>query len=347
MIKNLLLTPRSLIIGLIAMYALVPYFLHFLNIYEVPWAGMNLIFSLVLIIQMTLLKSNSRNFITLKFKPPKRKSLLLYFVLSAVVFYQFPWHSDRVSFGASVSAIFRAIWLYVMLSHLYCSERRRLFIFILTTILMFIDESRTYFLIGFLALGFYSKKKSTYILLGIGAAILLAATRMNVKADSLNFFLYGIIGESYNATKPVGQVMQLSNVNINEFGHLFHTFFQPFLIPIELVLNKLFNISSINQSTYLGAAVKNQLGETLSPMGGWYITADFVYYGYFFGIIFLLIYNWIGWKLTHYLFNPKIAPFLFFIFIKATPFVYWKFIIYVIIVFSCLGFFQKLKLGRR
>ena len=101
------------------------------------------------------------------------------------------------------------------------------------------------------------------------------------------------------------------------------------------------------QDSFLAEAVQFNLGEKLSPMGGWYILADFVYYG-FYGIPILFLYTVFLWRFTSVLFDTRsfpYAPFIFFIAIKATPYVYVKFIYYIFLVTLLLSFFGVLKRG--
>jgi hypothetical protein len=179
--------------------------------------------------------------------------------------------------------------------------------------------------------------------------IILAAVRMSISDNSLNFLTYGIVGESYNAVRSVGQVIAVEDQPINSIAHIIHTFFQSIIFPFEFIANRVLNFDLPAQNSYLSDVVNNKLDEKLSPMGGWYIVADFVYYGYA-GIIFLLLYMYLSWFLTCSLFNFPNFPFgsfLFFISIKSTPFVYWKMLFYLLIIFYFVNLMNKLTLYGR
>jgi hypothetical protein len=214
---------------------------------------------------------------------------------------------------------------------------------------MFIDESRTYFMIGLLAITSSSVHRKFLLLLGIGLAVLLAATRMSVGIGSWNFLTYGIVGESYNAVRPVGQILAVSNFNINSVAHLAHTMFQPIIFPVEFVAARVIGVDFPSQSYYFSKLVETSLGEKLSPMGGWYIVADFIYYGYL-GLIPFAIYLFFSWWMTCKLFNTNAFPygaFIFFISIKSTPYVYWKMVFYILVIFYIVKALDRIVLASK
>jgi hypothetical protein len=331
-----------------AMYGLVPYLLNIFEMFDVHWAEPNLHFSLLGALFVLSLKPskkilNLKQFYTKIYLP--KWQYATFFTLALTMFYFFPWHDDRESFGASLSALMRAVWLIVIFKSINQSERFRFIIIILTMLLMFIDESRTYFMIMLMILAARSNYRKTFFVLCIIGVIFTAATRMGVNGSITNSLLYGVIGEAYNATKPVGQILLVSGEDINIFGHLLHTFLQPFIFPAEFIVNKLTTAKIPGQSSYFSEAVSKALQEQLSPMGGWYIVADFVHYGVF-GAILMLFYLSMTWKITNFLLNTNDFPFgafVFFISIKATPFIYFKFIFYILAVKLIISLFSRLR----
>lgn len=320
-----------------AMYGIVPFALNTLSVYEVHWAIPNLYFSLagmccVLTLNFPRKHLKIRQFYS-KIYLQKWHYVTL-FCLSLTVFILFPWHGDRESLGASFSALMRAAWLVVIFKSIDSSERTRLNLAVATLLLMFIDESRTYFMIMLVVIATRSKYRKTLFVISMLGVILVAATRMGVSSSVTAALLYGIIGESYNATKPVGQVLLIADEPLNVFGHLLHTFLQPFLFPFEFTLNLLLDSKIPSQSSYFADIVAENLGEQLSPMGGWYIVADFIYYGPL-GVLLLVFYLKFTWWISNYMLNTSSFPFgafVFFISIKATPYVYYKFVFYILAV---------------
>lgn len=350
--KNISLA-KVLAILLVGMYGLTPLIVDVLGLYTVPWSTQNLLLSLSLIIYLYFMPSKLQKWqlINTISENLNIKNYLIYFlfVVSLIIFYIYPWHDDRESLGASVAAFFRAAWLLVMFSCVAQNEKRKLLIFILSIILMYIDESRTYFMIGILAIAASSIYRKKLIFLALFSVVLLASVRMDVSGSALQLILYGIIGEGYNATKPVGQILSISDENINYVGHLFQTFLQPIIFPVEFIGNRVFNLSLPQQFDYFSSPVERYLGEKLSPMGGWYIVADFVYYGAI-GIPLLIMYMHMVWVVTCKIFNTSVFPFGSFIFlisIKATPYVYWKFIFYLVVVFFVIQLLNKFSINGR
>jgi hypothetical protein len=335
--------------SLILMYGVVPYFLSVMDLYEVPYAELNFLYSIIasLFIYVLPVTINNGFFSNIHGSLMLKDRIVgIIFVFALILFQLFPWHQDRESFGASLAALFRAAWLLVMFASTQRSEKYKIKIFILSIVLMFVDESRTYFMVGLLVLSSSSTYRNTLVVLGVFLVIILAAVRMSISDNSLNFLFYGIVGESYNATRSVGQVLAVDNQQINTMGHLFQIYFQPILFPFEFVATRVLDYDFPTQNSYLSDIVSSGLNEQLSPMGGWYIVADFVYYGYL-GIFLLLLYLLLNWFLTCYIFNTPNFPFgsfLFFLSIKSTPYVYWKMLYYLIFIFYAIKVINKLVL---
>lgn len=330
------------------MYGIVPFLLNVSGIYDVHWAETNLYFSLAGVLFIATLPPQ-KHFLKLKQYYPKlqlkRWHYVSFFCISLAMFLLFPWHDDRESLGASFSALMRAVWLIVIFKSINRSERFRSFLLGLTILLMFVDESRTYFMIMLMILTSRSKYRKFYFVIAIFGIIFVAATRMDVGGSIITSLMYGITGEAYNATKPVGQILLVTNEQVNFVGHLLHTFLQPFALPFEFIITRILNLPFASQSSYFGIIVEQSLGEKLSPMGGWYIVADFVYYGIF-GAVLMFCYLHFTWWITNLLLSNSEFPFgafVFFVSIKATPYVYYKFIFYILVVKILVSFLVRIR----
>lgn len=351
--RSRLIIGKLLCSSLVLMYGFVPFYLDKSGIYTIIWAYDNLVLSLIFSFVILFIPNYASKFDLIKFEysgwfsKNKIITIFLFFLVCLFSFSLWPWHEDRVSLGASFSAFCRAVWVINTFCFVRESEFKKNLVLIMTAVLVFVDESRTYFVISFFVLSFSSKYVLTYFSLGMLSLVVVAAVRVGEGISGLDLLTYGLIGEGYNGAKSVGQVFEVSDVSINKFFHLLLTFLQPFYFPIEFLGNKIFDLDLPTQDSFLAGAVQKYLGEKLSPMGGWYILSDFIYYG-FAGIPLLFFYTLFMWRFTSVLFDTRVfpfAPFVFFISIKATPYVYVKFVYYIFIVVVFLSFIGVLKKG--
>lgn len=317
------------------MYGFVPFLVEYFDLFPAPYAQINLVFSLILALAIYAMpnKLPFRWRLAVVPRMPSYKLTFTLFIAAAVIFYLFPWHGDRESAGASLSAVFRALWLITTFTYARSKEKERFALMGLTVVLMYIDESRTYFLVSLIILAITSKYRFSLLGISISLAILLAAVRSEDSGGGADLALYGIIGEGYNATKVVGQIHE-SNHPINEISHLAQTFLQPVIFPAEMFISRVINKDYITQEGHMAILVGNSLDEIFNPMGGWYIVADFIHYKYV-GIPLMIIYIFITWIATRAVFDAPDFPFgsfFMFIAIKSNPFIYWKFIYYIIII---------------
>jgi len=344
-----ILGAKLISVAFFLMYGIVPYALNELQVFDVFWAEVNLLYSFLGAMTVLTFPKINRHLRVKNFTSNKSLSInqiAAYFCISLILFFLFPWHDDRESSGAQIASLFRATWLVVVVKSMDRSEKFRRRLFLLSLILMMIDESRTYFMIILSALALRSKYTIRYISISIFGVILVAATRMSISGGVSQIMMYGIVGESYNATRPVGQILQIREYAIDWPLHIAHTFFQPFIIPFELLFNKIGLTFFLPQNYHLSEVVSRKLGEALSPMGGWYIPADFIYYG-FAGYFFFVLYLGLSWVITNYVLNTRSFPigaFVFMISIKATPYVYWKFVLYIFLVSILVGIISKMSL---
>lgn len=332
---------------LTAMYGLVPLLVDSYNLFDAPYAILNFWFSVALLFFIVFLPTKGTSFKMPLIFTESRNSYLtfLIFFTAIYIFYLFPWHDDRESTGASFAAFFRALWFVVAVSYINATERIRLIVIIATIILMYVDQSRTYFLLLLLILAVRSNYKKITLIFGLLSAIALGAVRSTDSGGGLDILLYGIIGEGYNATKAVGQIYEISNIPIDIISHIASTLMQPITFPVDILIYKIFPESYNLQDSYLSKAVESNLDQIFNPMGGWYVVGDFVYYGYA-GIPLMGLYIYTTWYLSRSLLDTTHFPYgAFFVFIavKATPFIYWKFIFYIILVAYIYRFLARFR----
>ena len=261
------------------------------------------------------------------------------FILCSISFYFNPWNENRTGLYASISALFRIIWVIVSIPLLRTNKYRM--IMLLSVILMFIDGSRTFVFIIFLYFIINNFVKKSFILIGFALVLLAASFRNGFYSFDL---LYGFFGEGVNGSSGIFQVMQVKNnlIQFPYFLHLIFTFFQPVLIIFSFFIPK--NLIDFDSSQFLSGAIFNDLGETYYPMGGFYILSEFVCYGYW-GILLFLIYYFVSIKITNALLDTEhivFSPALIFMLIKSSPHTYWNWIIWFCIIQFVIKFIFKL-----
>lgn len=333
----------GLIISLVMMYGLIPFSVHILGLRNIEWAYANLNYSLVLVFIISILVfSKPLPLPTLGLVPKSEVGnffIAVIFTLAVIIFYHFPWHDDRVSVGSQFAAVFRAIWLYLVFSCRFSSEFKRSTVLICTLVLMFIDQSRTTFLLAIFFLAYLSKYKAILLPTGILLGIILAAVRMSKSHSILTAVWFGIFGEAYNGAYPVGQVLQLDINIIDIWVYVTQVVFQPIIyVMFKLVSLIVPDLSDLTAQGMLASQVRSELGERLAPMGGWYLPASFIHLGPFTGI-FMATYVYSIYIFSKFLFQSKEFPYhLLFLFvaIKATPSVYINFCLYYGVVFFIL-----------
>ena len=338
---------------LVLMYGFVPIVLDTLGIYRIPWAFSNFSYSMALFfIILTLPNYNFKKyFFRFDFKSNYKVKTFLLFTVAIICFSLWGWTDDRVSAGASVSAFFRASWLLFCLCFINATENKKLLMLVLTAVLVFIDESRTYFMIAFFVLAISSNRKKIYFFIGMFTILLVAAVRQNESMTLLQMLTYGVVGEGYNGAKSVGQVIRLDLSNFSTVKHLSLTFLQPLYLPIQTIGGGL-GFDLPQQSDVLFELTAAQLGEKLSPMGGWYILSDFIIYREV-GVFYMALYiHWVWW-LCNRVFNTRYFPigaFLFFLSIKSSPLIFFKMMLYLILIATIVtalgGFKDKKQRGR-
>ena len=340
----------GLIVALVTMYALVPYLTHLIGWRLIDWAYDNFIYSLALLLILLCFKSVPQIGIRHLNLIPKSEmrylSIFIVFVVAIFLFYQFPWHTDRTSLGSKFSALARAIWLYVVFSLHSANEKKRTVVFVLTLILMLVDESRTTFILCIFFLTIRSEYSLYFLPIGVLSAIILAAVRMSASKGVLFAIWYGLFGEAYNGAFPISQTSQINFEVAQAIAYSAQIILQPIVfVLIKFVSLLSADINAITAHSMLVQEVKLTLNQKLAPMGGWYIPASFVHLGYF-GPIAMGAYLLAIFSFSKILFYSKYFPYhLLFIFlaIKATPHVYVNFCIYYALVFFVMNQLRKIK----
>lgn len=333
------LTGFNISLILILFYGLTPYI--YINIFNYGKSELydltkfQLTYSLITILFLILLKKikilknkklveKNNNWLSIKYA---NLIFPIIFALSCISFFLNPWSESREGLFASISALFRILWILVTIPLLKTSKSKLLLL--LSVILMFIDGSRTFVFIIFLYYLLNNKVNKKIILLGFILVLLSASFRNGFYSFDL---LYGIFGEGVNGSTGIFQVLLLPNSDTFPYiTHLFYTFFQPFFVILSLFIPATF--INFDSSQFLSSNVSSFLPENYYPMGGFYILSEFVYYGYL-GIFLFLIYYFVSFRLTSILLDNdfnQFSPVLLFMMIKSSPFTYWKWVIWFMI----------------
>ena len=212
--RSRLIIGKILCSSLVLMYGFVPYYLNSSGVYSILWAYDNFIFSLIFSAVILFIPNYSSKFDLIKFEYSgwfyKNKILTIssFFCICFFSFSLWPWHEDRESLGASFSAFCRALWVINTFCFVKETEIKKIFVLLMTAVLVFIDESRTYFIISFFVLSFSSRYVVSYFVLGMLSLVIVAAVRVGENISGIDLLTYGFIGEGYNGAKPVGQVFE-------------------------------------------------------------------------------------------------------------------------------------------
>ena len=194
--------PKVILVLFFVLYGYVPYILDHDLGYTLPWSTHNFFFALLVGLFCLFLPDKLpyrlSNYLPVFSSKPSNIFIILLFLLCLVIFYFFPWSVDRTSIGAQLAAVFRACWLFLCFSCVDSSNRKSILLIVLTLLLMFIDQSRTYFLICLLPIFSVVKQKQLFLVFGILAMLLVASLRSSASFHQL--LSYGIVGEAYNAT---------------------------------------------------------------------------------------------------------------------------------------------------
>lgn len=245
------------------------------------------------------------------------------------------WIDVREGFEGTISALFRIAW-FVIVINIRRSEltlpKRGLYV-VATTILMFFDQSRTYFLIALLVL--LTDLGLIAIIPALLAALLVAAIRSSENYGFVHSIMFAIGGEGYLGSQGVFQVLTIGDRGINFSIPAVQALFSPLTASITLFAKRLgYPTDMFDSSSYLGSYIQATTGDTYPPMGGFFILSEFVRAGWF-GIACMALYIVTVVFLTKKLFDTiefPIGSFIAILAIKNSPMTYWNLVISVFVV---------------
>jgi hypothetical protein len=315
---------------LVLIYGLVPYVVaEYLGIDVFYGAQRNLVFSLAFACALPLLalvQIDPRDGPISRVPAPIVQWAL--FAGALVAFVNAPWISDRESFGASVSALFRIAWLTVAFRAAGGTPLTVNVTILQTIALMFVDGSRTYFLVALLPLVMPKRRAGLYLAVGLAAVLFVAAFRDKAVGGSsfLEVATYGLYGEGFNGALGVSQVLESgAKPGVRD---VVVAMLQPFFIPDNWVARAT-GLGVVDSSSTIGGAIAASLGQDYPPMGGFYIASEFIGLGWL-GFPLLLAYCLLAYVVTKVIFDRPAFPFgsaLFLLAIKASPNNYWKMVV--------------------
>ena len=278
--------------------------------------------------------------------------ILTIFLICLVLFILYGWHNDRESVGASIAAVARVVWLItVCICTLKDIFQRR--VLIITLILMIFDESRTIFFVCFMAI-FYQKniqfktiKTIIPLIMSIILMLYVANVRNDIEIESLfDFMEYAVRGEVVNSLKPFLSVWSNDAVSeIFAIRYFFSYLLLPFYFPFEKI-GVLANLGISDQQELVLEAAGISSGVDIAPMGGYHAATDVIIFGYF-GLILWAITLFVWFYVLSFL-NLKngdrylplgwlLSPLI----IKATPFVFFNLVYYVLLLLIIYRIFFK------
>jgi hypothetical protein len=272
----------------------------------------------------------------------KREPVQVHPALAAAVFIggcfwlrEYPWVDVREGIEGTVSAIFRIFWFVIVLSlrQNNLTLSKRLAYVLATAILMFFDQSRTYFLIALLVL--LTNLNWIAIVPAIVSVLMVAAIRSNQNSGFIHSITFAIGGEGYLGSQGVFQVLALPDGGINFSVPAIQALFAPATALITVIAKRLdYPTDLLDSSTYLGSYIEGLTDQPYPPMGGFFILSEFIRSGWL-GIICIALYMLIAFVITKRLFDTAEFPtgsFIAFLAIKSSPMTYWNMLLIVFVV---------------
>ena len=245
------------------------------------------------------------------------------------------WTDIREGFEGTVSAVFRIYWFVIIINIRRSNFTlwKRVPYVLATVILMFFDQSRTYFLIALLIL--LTDLGWIAIIPAIIMALLVAAIRSSENYGLIHSIMFAIGGEGYLGSQGVFQVLSIGERGMNFSIPAIQALFAPATAWITLITKRLgYSADLLDSSSYLGSYIRATTGETYPPMGGFFIISEFIRAGWF-GIGCMALYILIVFILTKRLFDTvefPIGAFIAILAIKNSPMTYWSLVIAVFVV---------------
>ena len=245
------------------------------------------------------------------------------------------WIDAREGVEGTISALFRIAW-FVIVINIRRAEmtlpKRGLYV-VATVILMFYDQSRTYFLIALLVL--LTDLGMIAIVPALVAALLVAAVRSSENQGFVHSMMFAIGGEGYLGSQGVFQVLAIGERGINFSIPAAQALFSPLTATVTLFAKRLdYSVDMLDSSSYLGSYIRATTGDTYPPMGGFFILSEFIRAGWF-GMICMALYIAAVLFLTKKLFDTiefPVGSFIAILAIKNSPMTYWNLVISVFVV---------------
>ncbi len=237
------------------------------------------------------------------------------------------WIDAPEGIAGTISALFRIAW-FVIVINIRRSEmtlpKRGLYVFA-TIILMFFDQSRTYFLIALLVL--LTDLGLIAVVPAILSALLVAAVRSSENYGLVHSIMFAIGGEGFLGSQGVFQVLTIGDRGINFSIPAIQALFSPLTATITLFAKRLgYSADMLDSSSYLG--------DLYPPMGGFFILSEFIRAGWL-GVACMALYIVTVLFITKRLFDTvefPIGSFIAILAIKNSPMVYWNLVISVFVV---------------
>lgn len=247
----------------------------------------------------------------------------------------YSWGTVYDGYEGTVSALFRILW-FVVIMNLRQTEMplaKRMIYAVATVILMFFDESRTYFLIALLIL--LTNLNWIAVALAILAALLVAAVRSDQTYGFMHAITFAVGGEGYLGSQGVFQVLTLAEGGISFWIPAVQAMFAPITALITLAAKRFgYPADLFDSSTYLGNYVQAATGQPYPPMGGFFILSEFIRADWI-GLVCMVVYFAMVFFLTKRLFDTvefPIGSFIAILAVKNSPMTYWNLVISVVMV---------------
>ncbi len=245
------------------------------------------------------------------------------------------WVDAREGFEGSISAAFRILWFVIVINlrQERMSVTKRMVYVLATAILMFFDQSRTYFLVALLVL--LANFNWIAIIPALVAALMVAAIRSDQNYGFLYSITFAIGGEGYLGSQGVFQVLALPESGLNFSIPPIQALFAPATALVTVIAKRFdYPADLFDSSTYLGNYIEALTNQPYPPMGGFFIMSEFIRAGWF-GMICIALYMTVVLVLTKRLFDTAefpIGSFIAILAIKSSPMTYWNMILIVFII---------------
>lgn len=326
-------------VSLVAIYAIVPAVPEWFGIPARPnyMIAENAFGAAILALLLIGIGHLSRN------TPVTRKPVPIHPAIAALVFLggcfwlaEFSWIDVRSGFEGTISAVFRVLWFVIVInvSRRELKMANRVIYISATAVLMFLDQSRTYFLIALIILLIDLGWIAT--IPALVAGLVVAAVRSGQNDNLVYAIKFAIGGEGYLGSTGVFQVLSLGENGANFALPAVQALLAPATAIFTLFAKHLFDLPTemVDSSAYLGQYIRFNTGEQYPPMGGFFILSEFIRAGWF-GFVCLAAYMAIVYIVTKRLFDTvefPIGSFIAILAIKSSPQTYWTLVISVFIV---------------